>query len=203
MNQPQPFMAFNQELAEKSGGSDFLQTGGAHVCTITLAKCIQSQQKGTQGVEFSITTEDGAKANYLTAYYAKSDGTPIGSGQSLLNALMGFLGISAISYVQQSVGSELFNVVPEFTDKKVGFFLEKVLYTKNDESDGYRFNIRCPFDPQTKQTFKEKAQNKPAQSISRMIEGYKDKDERTKPTIAQQENHQNNSGFDDYDIPFN
>ena len=195
-------MTFNKELAEKSGGSDFLQSGGAHICTITLAKCVQAKT-GTHGIEFSVVTDDGAKANYLTTYYAKQDNTPIGSGQSLLNALMGFLNLQGISYTQQNINGEQCSIVPEFTSKKIGLFIDKVLRTKLDGSDSYGFNIRCPFDPQTKQTFKEKSQGQPAQAIDRMIESYKDKDERSKPSMAQQEQQQKApSGYDDLDIPF-
>lgn len=206
MNQPTQFMKFNQDLAEKSGGSDFLQSGGAHICTIKTAKCIQSNQKGTHGIEFSVVTDDGAKASYLTAYYAKADNTPVPSGQSLINALMGFLSLPAISYTSQAIDGEQCSVVPEFAEKKVGLFLEKVLYTKNDGGEGYKFNIRCPFDAQTKQTFKEKAHNKPAEAIERMIAGYKNKDERSAPTMAQQQSAGNQPrqptvGFDD-DIVF-
>lgn len=201
MNQPTQFMTFNKELAEKSGGSDFLQSGGAHICTITVAKCVQAKT-GTHGIEFSVVTDDGAKANYLTAYYAKQDNTPIGSGQSLLNALMGFMNLQSISYIPQNINGEQCSIVPEFTNKKIGLFLEKVLRTKNDGSDGYGFNIRCPFDPQTKQTFKEKSQSQPAQAIDRMAESYKDKDERSKPSMAQQSAQQQSpAGYEDFDFP--
>ena len=40
MNQSQPFMAFNQELAEKSGAGGGIQDGGPHICTIELVKYV-------------------------------------------------------------------------------------------------------------------------------------------------------------------
>ena len=38
---------------------------------------------------------------------------------------------------------------PALVGKKVGLFLQKVLYTKNDGGDGYKFEVRHVFQPGT------------------------------------------------------
>lgn len=185
MNQVQPFMQFNEELAQKSGGSDFLQAGGGYTCTIESA-IYKAAATGSHGIEFSVKTSDGLKANYITAYYMKADQTPITGGQSLLNAMMGFTGSKGLSFQPANLNGEQVNIIPELTGKTIGLFLQKKLYTKNDGGEGYRFEIRCPFDAQTKQTFKEKSTNKPAEAIARMEASYADLDERNQGGVAQQ-----------------
>ena len=200
------FMQFNQQEAEKSGGSDSLQEGGAYICKIESAIYTCSSNKGTHGIEFSVVTKDGAKARYMTAYYAKADNTPISGGQSLLNALMGFTGAQSLTFVERKEGNELVSCVPEFEGKVVGLFLEKILYTKSSGGDGYKFNIRCPFDPKTMQTFKEKSKSTEAVTIKRMTESYSDKDERNSGGNKSQESYENQSqqtqgstGYDNFD----
>ena len=192
------FMTFNQELAEKSGSGGGIQDGGAYVCTIESMVYVQALT-GSHGAEFTIKTEDGLSGSYLTAYFAKADNTPVGSGQSLLNALMGLLGIQNLTWAEATINNETVSHCPELKNKKVGLFLQKRLYTKRDGSDAYRFEIRCPFDPMTKQTFKEKAHNKPAEAIERMAASYKDKDERAAPTIAQQQQQPSNHDYGVFD----
>lgn len=63
--------------------------------------------------------------------------------------------------------------------KKVGLFLQKVLYTKNDNSDGYKFEVRHVFQPGTRKTYAEHAENAPAETIAALELSMKDKDERT------------------------
>jgi hypothetical protein len=173
----QPFMTFDKGLAEKSGSGGGIQEGGAHICTIESAVYV-SAGTGSHGVEFTVKTDDGLSGRYLTAYFAKADNTPIGSGQSLLNALMGFCGAKSLSWVEANINNEMVSHCPELKGKTVGLFLQKRLYTKATMEDAYGFDIRCPFDPVTKQTFKEKSQGKFAIAIDSMSASYKDKDDR-------------------------
>lgn len=177
MNQPAPFMTFNQELAEKSGGGTAIQDGGAHICTIEHAVYTKAKT-GSHGVEFTIKTDDGLTGRYITQYFAKANREPINSGYSLLNALMGFCGINGLNWAQTTINGESCSHCPELAGKRVGLFLQKRLYTKESGQDGYDFSIVCPFDPATNKTFKEKSQNKEAQAIARMSASYSDKDER-------------------------
>lgn len=173
-----PFMLFSEEMAQKSGGSDYLQSGGAHICTIETAH-YKKANSGSHGIEFSVKTSDGLKANYLTAYYMKADQTPITGGQSLLSAMMGFAGVTGLTFQEAVIEGVKVNFIPELTGKTMGLFLQKKLYTKSSGDEGYQFEIRCPFDAQTKQTFKEKSNGKPAEAIARMESSYADKDERS------------------------
>ena len=173
----QPFMTFDKGLAEKSGSGGGIQEGGAHICTIESAVYVAAGT-GSHGVEFTVKTDDGLSGRYLTAYFAKADNTPIGSGQSLLNALMGFCGAQGLSWVETNINNEVVNHCPELKGKTVGLFLQKRLYTKATMEDAYGFDIRCPFDPVTKQTFKEKSQGRAAVAIDSMSASYKDKDDR-------------------------
>lgn len=62
--------------------------------------------------------------------------------------------------------------------QKVGLFLQKVLYTKNDGGDGYKFEVRHVFQPGTRKTYAEHAENAPAEAIAALELSMKDKDER-------------------------
>ena len=184
-------MKYDQEIGKKAGGSDSLSEGGAHICTITSAVCVQAKTK-THGIEFEVVTDGGQKARYLNVYYMKADKSLIAGGQSMLNALMGLTGATQLSYAQANRDGEAVNYIPELEGKKIGLFLQKKLYTKGDQSEGYSFEIKVPFNPVDGKTLREALDNKPAQTIERMSNSYKDKDERT----AQQASTQ--SDADDY-----
>ena len=171
MNQPSYVVTFDQQLAERAGGASF--DGGAHVGTIIEAKFVTARS-GTKGVELTFESESGQKFNYLSMYYQKSDGQPVKSGMNCLNAIMFFLKISGITARQS--GQDY--LCPELIGKRVGLFLQKRLYTKNDGSDGFDFSIRAPFHPDTKQTVKECTGNIPALSVEKWVESYSDNDER-------------------------
>ena len=96
----------------------------------------------------------------------------------MLNAIMGLTGIPHLSYAQAVRDNENVNYVPELEGKKIGLFLQKKLYTKSDQSEGYSFEIKVPFNPIDGKTLRETLDNKPAQTIERMTDSYKDRDER-------------------------
>ena len=201
---------FNQESAMKAGGSDSLQEGGAYAVTIVSAKYI-SAKTGSQGMEFEVVTDSGQKAKFITIYYKKADGSVINGGYSTLCGIMFFLGLQGLS--MQNAGADSF--APELADAKVGMFLQKVLYTKNDGGEGYKFDIRAPFNPDGFHTVKEASDKSEAKTIGNWSASYKDKDDR-KPVAQQPANsfdNQNNgfgnhanqfdNQFDNSDIPFN
>lgn len=166
------FMTYDESAGVKAGGSG-LSEGGAHVCDIVSAK-YKEAGTGSKGIEFSLDV-GGLKANYITLYYAKADGSPIKGGSNALQAIMGILGLQKTTMVQS--GEDW--VVSEFTGKKIGLFLQKRLFTKSDGGDGYGFDIRVPFDAQTRQTLREKVESKQAQTIESMSKSYKDQDDTT------------------------
>lgn len=191
------FMTFDQEAARKSGGSEYIQDGGAYVVKITSAKMV-SARSGSEGVELSCETKEGLKANYLTLYYSKSDGTPIKSGTNALNALMFLTRSTSLS--MQNNGSEM--IVPELIGKEVGLCLQKRLYTKGDGSDGFSFEIVMPFGPSQMATVKEITDKKPASAVSAWVSRYQDKDERNQGAAPYQQSGGNQ--MPDYmdDVPF-
>ncbi|SUB76463.1 Uncharacterised protein [Phocoenobacter uteri] len=106
------------------------------------------------------------------------------------------------------------DIAPELTGKKVGLFLQKRLYTKGDGSDGYQFQIVCPFGYETGKTLAEYIENRPAERIDYLIAHTADKDDRNRQAPQPQQNPyqaQNefygqpssaNSGNFDDSIPF-
>lgn len=191
------FMTFDQESARKSGGSEYINDGGAYVVKITNAKIV-SAKSGSEGVELSCETKDGLKANFLTLYYSKSDGTPIKSGTNALNALMFLTRSTSLS--MKNNGTEM--IVPELIGKEVGLCLQKRLYTKNDGSDGFSFEIVMPFGPAQMATVKEITDKKPAAAVNAWVSRYQDKDERNQGGMSYQQTSGNS--MPDYmdDVPF-
>lgn len=174
-------LAYSQESGIKAGGGEYINEGGAYVGTITEAKYTKAQT-GTDGLEFSFAAEDGMKANYLRVYFAKKPavegqaGEPIKGGVSLLNAMLGILRLPAMTAVENKTDKSW--RCPEFEGKKIGLFLQKVNYTKADQSTGYKFEIAVPFHPTDRKTLRELVEQKPATMIDRMTANYKDKDEK-------------------------
>lgn len=175
----QPVLTYNQDLAAKAGGGDYVSQGGPYICTIVEAKFVTAKT-GSSGVEFSVTTKDGLKANYLSVYYAKAPaaqgqpGEPISGGLSCLNAIMGIIGAKQMTAVQR--GKEWF--CTEFENAEVGLFLQKKLTSKGDGSDSYGFEIKVPFCPKTRRTMREIIESKNPQTIDRMEASYSDINER-------------------------
>lgn len=192
--------SYNEESAIRAGGSDFVSEGGAHVCTIEQAKWIKANS-GSKGLELSVKTQNGQKANYLSMYFQKADGTEIKSGMSCINAIMFFLKLGNLSMQQQSMPSGVENICPELTGKTIGLFLQKVLYTKNNGGDGYRFDIRAPYNAADMRTVKEIKENKPAQTIQNWVNSYSDKDDRNQGGGSHDYGQPPANQFPDDDIP--
>ena len=194
-------MTYNQDDAQKAGGGNYISDGGAYTGVFSVAKLVTAGT-GSKGIEFTFDSVGGQKANYLTAYFSKSDGEIIKGGHAVIQALMGVMGLREITYTQGPEGT----FINELRNKPVGVFLQKNLYTKSDGSDGYKFDIRVPFFVDTMQTVKEKTENSQAKTISSLTTSYKDKDEREKQQAPQQAaqtpgfNH--DPGPQDSDIPW-
>lgn len=184
-------MTYEQESGEKAGIGGVTETG-AYVGSLSAKLSIA--QTGTKSIEFTLKTESG-EARYLSAYYEKQDGTVINSGKNIINAVMGLLKLPGIN--QQAAfdaeGKDIL-AIPEFEGKQIGFVLQKVLYTKNNGDDGYKFEIRIPFSAVSRQTLKEALSNTPAQTVDSMLSTLKDKDERTN---NQQQSQSGPSGMPD------
>jgi hypothetical protein len=209
-------MVFNQDQANKASGSEALSSGGAYSVNITQAVYGASSAKGTKYIEFSGVCSNGEKVNYLKLYYQKADvNTPQGviaggivsGGNNAIQAIMCICNIQQITATpgKDAAGGQVY-FAPEFNNKLVGLFLQKRLYTKNDGSDGYSFEIKLPFYPDTNATVKERMNNSPIQTVQRIAESYADIDERGgRPAQAQTVQVQASGGLDQFvddDIDF-
>lgn len=172
------FMIYDEDMGKKAGGGESLSEGGAYICNITCAIYVLAKT-GSHCIELEIKTAQGLKARYLNMAYQDKDGMPMAGGQSTLNAMMGILGsTSGLSFSSAKRDGKDISYVPELEGKEIGLFLQKQLYTKPNQSDGYSFRIRVPYFPVDGKTLREKLENKPAQTIERMSNNYKDVDER-------------------------
>ena len=166
---------FNQQAAMSSRESFGITESGAYVGKLS-AKWVQgSNGSKSAGIEFSLECDQG-KLNYLTAWYQKKDGTCNDSGFNLVNAIMGLLKIQQLTSKQ--AGEDW--VCPEFDGKQIGLVVQKELFTKNDGSEGYKFEIVMPFSAQSRKTLKEAMANAPATAVDKMIPLLKTKDNRSK-----------------------
>jgi len=193
-------MKFNQEQAQKAGQQGF-QTG-KHIGKLTAKKIIAGT--GTKGVQFSLWPTSEQSIDYLSVYYEKADGTAIKGGTNIIMAIMGLLKLNEIQL--DNLGHE--QPVDEFLGKEIGFVLQKVLYTKQDGGDGYKFDIKIPFSARTGATFKEAVNKEPALHVDEIVNALEDKDERTPTNMGAVSNQgwsqpapASSSNFDD-DIDF-
>ncbi|SCC35252.1 hypothetical protein [Kosakonia oryziphila] len=179
MNQPMSFMWDQNaaELAKKAGSSGGISETGAYEGVITSA--IYSFGKDgsqSQALELSLDC-NGAKANYLRINYLGKDGAQT-FGMGLVTALMWAAQIKQATAQQVNTENGPEWQCPALVGKKVGLMLQKVLYTKSDGSDGYKFEVRHVFQPGTRKTYAEYADNKPAETITALELSMKDKDDR-------------------------
>lgn len=167
---------YNHEAALTAGQGGFINENGAYVITISEA-ALTTANSGAKAIEFSGESEDGRKVQYLSVYVTKKDGTDNAIGINMVHAIMGCAGVKQLTNQMKAAGQF---VAPEFSGKKVGLVLQKVLRSKNDGSDTYGLEIRLPFIAQTHQTLLEKAEGKNAEAVDRLVAGLKDKDDRKK-----------------------
>ena len=173
---------FSQEAAMASRESFGITESGAYVGKLS-AKYVQgSNGSKSAGIEFSLECDQG-KLNYLTAWYQKKDGTCNTTGYNLVNAMMGLLKLQTLTSKQ--VGEEW--LCPEFEGKQLGLVVQKELFTKNDGSEGYKFEIVMPFSAQSRKTLKEAIANTPATAVDKMIPLLKTKDNRNKSHSSYQQ----------------
>jgi len=168
---------YNEESALAAGMGGFINETGAYAITISEA-LLTTAKSGAKAIEFSGEADDGRKIQYLSVYVTKKDGTENTFGANMIHAIMGCAGIKQLTQYMKSAGVY---VAPEFAGKRVGLVLQKVLSKKDDGSDTYKFDIRMPFNADTRQTLQERHEGKNAETVEKMIATLKDKDERKKP----------------------
>lgn len=187
--------------ARQANANNYIDQTGKYIGEFTLAEAVTSK-KGTEGIEFSFKNEDGQQANYLTLWTYNDKGEAL-YGFKVLSAIMTVMGVKALEPKQGDVKDKDGNqrtvtAFPALHKKPVGLVLQKVLYTKNDGKDGYKFNIFAPFHAQSELTAKEILDgNTQPKALGGMIASLKDKDERTGGGQASQPSGSNGSGADD------
>lgn len=175
MSAPLSFFQYNQESALKAGASDYINESGAYVGKLSTKLVKGKNGSLSEALELSLSSPEG-KANYLSIWYKKKDGTENTNGVSMINAIMGITQTRATTISKR--GDD--EIIPELEGKEIGLVLQKILQTKQGGGDTYKFEIRLPFHPQTKKTLKELIDNLPATAVATMLETLHDKDERVK-----------------------
>ncbi|MGL6117856.1 hypothetical protein [Plesiomonas sp.] len=180
MNQPMSFVwdASAAELAKKAGTSSGINETGAYEGVITSAVYVFGRDGSqSQALELSFDS-NGSKANYLKINYMGKDGSPT-FAMGLVSALMWAAQVKQLQPQQVNLndGSVEWQC-PNLVGKNIGLFLQKILYTKNDRTDGYRFEIRHIFQSGSRKTYAEHSDNKPAEAITALENTLKDKGER-------------------------
>ena len=174
---------YNQESGMSAGASQFINETGAFKGKIDKCEYITSSG-GALGLEFTFTSDEGMKASYLTVYYKKKDGNQNKMGIDLINAMMGCCRLQQLTMQDVTGQNGVESIAPEFTDKTIGLFLQKILRTKQDGSDTYGFDIKIPFVHQTGKTLSEQLKGTDALTIGKMSLSIKDKDERANSNQA-------------------
>lgn len=188
--------------ARQANANNYIDQSGKYIGDFTLAEAVTSK-KGTEGIEFSFKNQDGQQANYLTLWTYNEKGEAL-YGYKVLSAIMTVMGVKELEPKQGNVKDKDGNprkviAFPVLHGKQVGLVLQKVLYTKSDGKDGYKFNIFAPFQAGTELTAKELLDgNTQPKALGGMIASLKDKDERTGGYGGQPAS----SGTSQHDDPF-
>ena len=194
MNQPMTFVWDNEaaEMARKAGATGGISETGAYEGDITSAVYTFGKDGSqSQALELSLDS-NGLKANFLRINFLGKDGQQT-FGMGLVSALMWAAQVRQVQpqQVQGQNGPEWH--CPALVGKKVGLFLQKILYTKNDGGDGYKFEVRHVFQPGTRKTYAEHADNAPAEAIAALELSMKDKDDRVNTGTRQFSGSRNNT----------
>lgn len=173
----QPKITFNDELARTAGAGGASETGAySGIISSAIFTCGRDSQ--SEAMEFSIDSDVG-KINYLRINFMGREGQPLKHGTALINAIMGLIKIKQLNAVEVVNGEgEVELHCKELEGKPIGLVLQKVLYTKNDGSDGYKFDPKQVFSANTRKTYKEAIDNAPAEAVDKLLAVLKDKDER-------------------------
>ncbi|HCK02888.1 MAG TPA: hypothetical protein DHV72_23095 [Serratia grimesii] len=173
----QPMFTFDDESARTAGAGGASETG-AYAGNISAAIFTTGRDSQSEAMEFSIDSDVG-KINYLRINYKGREGQPLKHGAALINAIMGLTKVKQLNAVELTNGEgEIELHCKELEGKPIGFVLQKILYTKNDGGDGYKFDVKQVFGANTRKTYKEAIDNTPAEAVAKLLAVLKDKDER-------------------------
>ncbi|ELE9727505.1 hypothetical protein HCH39_05640 [Enterobacter kobei] len=197
MNQPISFTWDQQSAAAalKAGSAAGISETGAYEGDITSA-VYEFGKDGSQSQALVLSLDaDGQKANFLRINFLGRDGSQT-FGMGLIAAIMWVAQVKNAQAQQRQGqnGPEWF--LPALEGKRVGLFLQKLLITKQDGSDSYKFEVRHVFQPGSRLTYKEFTEKTPAEAIAALERTMKDKDDR-KPHDSSRGGwgaHSNNNG---------
>jgi len=173
----QPKFTFNDESARTAGAGGASETG-AYTGIISSAIFTCGRDSQSEAMEFCIDSDVG-KINYLRINFVGREGQPLKHGTALINAIMGLTKVKQLNATEIVNGEgEVELHSKELEGKSIGLVLQKVLYTKNDGSDGYKLDPKQAFSANTGKTYKEAIDNAPAEAVDKLLAVLKDKDER-------------------------
>lgn len=199
--------------------SSVIKETGKYVGVITRAERLLSE-RNTEGVGFSFKTDDGASANYLDVYTAKSDGSQL-RGHSIVQAILcctrtksaedGKINFQRWDSNSRQMIQATADGYPALMGKRVGLVLQKELATHSiTGEDNERLNIVAVFEASTGLTASEildqKTKPEKLENIVRMVMANPVRDTRKRGNGTRTTDHPNAPGnnaapFDD-DIPF-
>lgn len=198
--QPRSYTA-DPAAARQANANNYIDQSDKYIGEFTLAEAVTSRQ-GTEGIEFSFKSREGQQANYLTLWTYNAKGEKL-YGFKVLSAIMTVMGIKDLAPKKGNIKDKDGNArqvtaFPALHGKPIGLVLQKVLYTKNDGRDGYKFNIFAPFQASTELTAKEILDGvTQPKALGGIVASLKDKDERTGGYGGGQPSGSNGSGPDD------
>lgn len=184
--------AYNEEqaAAADSGGGEYITESCVARGFIEHAKWVEANS-GAKGLELTFESEKGQKANYLTLYYQKKDGSQNEVGHQQIQSLMGVTGVQSLSQAQGKDGL----IAPELTRKPVQIALERENYIKNNGGEGFRFQIKCFMSARSGLTIAEHKAGKQAESAAYWAQRFA---ENPKGKAPKQQNGAPASGQHDY-----
>lgn len=204
-------MQFNLDPNAAREGSDRasnrINATGAYTGKIIQAYVHKGNETQSEGLKIDFESDEGQTVSGLYICYKNKEGQDNKIGINQINALMACLKLRQVNQAQGTISTWDYDqnkevskpaiVFTEFIGQPVGLFLQKELSTY-DGTDREKMVFFAPFNAETRQTSIEILDNKPAETIQKMIEQVGDKDKRQSVSRSAQNNMQ-----DPYADPFN
>ena len=163
---------YDESRALKAGQSTYIKDTGAYNCTIKKAEWVDNQYGSS--LVLGVETDQGLRTDFISLNYKGSDGKERDWIIDTINAIMGCAGVKDLTRSPYNGAV----IAKELIGKKLGLFLQKRLKTKQDGTEGFDFQILCPFSAKSRKTLLEHKENKPAQWIEHLENTVVDKDNR-------------------------
>lgn len=162
---------YNQEQASQVGAGQYVSKSGGYDFKITRAAWTSSPASAARFLELDLETREGQKCNYVSICFVKGDGSTLDFGSNMIQAIMGCAQVGNLTDQQGNC--------PELIGKFLKAVVQRVDYTKNNNDDGYKFDLKLPA-LLSGQTIKESLANEPAKAFQAYADSIEDKDDRKK-----------------------